>query len=184
MNRASFARGDDGGEHEKAHRDLRRLLQPAASRAPRHLRVAPRPCFIHALGKELAPFEHRLAMCRFAFAQLSVPVRVLDLERTLGGESRTLRTVETLQAQHPQYQFSLVTGADIDAEASRWHHFDRIRELVDIIRVPRGPTSPIPDVSSTEIRRRAAAGLSLKNLVDTSVAVYIATKGLYRAVRP
>jgi len=65
---------------------------------------------------------------------------------------------------------------------------DSIRERVPSAFVPRPSTrtrvilveARTPDVSSTEIRRRARAGASLSGLVPESVAAYIQTHGLYR----
>lgn len=138
------------------------------------------PCFQHPFGKSLIEFEHRFAMCKLAFPTLGLPVHVLDIERTLGGESRTLRTVETLLQQYPEKHFSLVVGEDIEHEKEKWHGYERIVGMVDMIKIPRGPYSPIPDVSSSEIRRRISAGESYRELVETEVAVYIVTKALYR----
>lgn len=138
------------------------------------------PCFQHPFAKPLQEFDHRLMMCKLAFATLGLPIRILDIERKLGGESRTLRTVETVLSEHPELKFNLVVGEDIEQEREKWHGFERITGLVDLIRVPRGKSSPIPDVSSTEIRRRIAAGESWRGMVEPEVAVYLVTKALYR----
>src|SRR3954463_15259751 len=79
------------------------------------------PCFKHPFDKELAPFEDRLAMCKLAGAALGPRVRVSDCEGQLGGESLTLRTVTTLRAQHPDHEFALVIGADLEGEVSSWY---------------------------------------------------------------
>jgi len=138
------------------------------------------PCYKHPLGKELLPFEHRLAMCRLAFYKLKLPIRVLDVEEKLGGVSYSLRTIEFLKQNSPDCRFQFITGDDIHEQTNEWRGFDKIRELVEIVRVPRGPNSPIPDVSSTEIRRRILAHESFSDLVEPEVAVYIVTKGLFR----
>lgn len=138
------------------------------------------PCYIHPLGKELIPFEHRLAMSRLALVKLGPQVKVLDFERQLRGVSFTIRTIRNLQALNRDVKMSLVTGDDVQDQTEEWQEFDKIRELVEIIRVPRGPASPVPDISSSEIRRRIAARESYVNLVEPEIAVYIVTKGLYR----
>jgi len=139
------------------------------------------PCYIHALGKGLAPFEHRLAMARLAFSRYGLPVGVTDVEAELGGPSVTLRTLTHLMEHNPDNRFSIVTGSDVDGEIHRWHSFEKIKELADIIRIPRGPDSPITDVSSTEIREMIAAGdPAWRKMVEPEVAVYIVTKALYR----
>jgi len=45
--------------------------------------------------------------------------------------------------------------------------------------VPRGPTSFIPNVSSTDVRRNIRTGQRFTDMVTSEVAVYIVTKGLY-----
>jgi len=138
------------------------------------------PCFQHPFNKELESFEDRLAMCRLAFGKLMLPIRVIEVEGELGGVSHTLRTILHLMTANPNLRFNLVSGGDVRSQFRDWHQFDRIRELVDIISVQRGEESPIPDVSSTEVRRRLGKGEAFADLVETEVAVYIITKGLYR----
>ena len=138
------------------------------------------PCFIHPFGKELVSYEHRLAMTRLAFGKLMMPIKVLEIEKELGGVSYTLRTVEQLRKLNPEISFHLVTGSDVEEEIEKWKDFDRIKNLVGIIRIPRGDQSIIPDVSSTEIRNRIQNSKSYRDLVEVEVAVYIITKGLFR----
>jgi len=86
--------------------------------------------------------------------------------------------------EHPlgNKRFILVVGEDIDGEADKWHRFDKIKALVDVMKVPRGPGSPIPDVSSTGVREAIASGdTSWRQMVEPEVAVYIVTKALYRS---
>ena len=60
------------------------------------------PAYEHAFGKPLAPFEDRLAMCELAAAALGPRAQVSDVERALGGRSRTLRTVRRLTRAAPR----------------------------------------------------------------------------------
>lgn len=138
------------------------------------------PCFIHPLGKHLIGFDERLGMCEAAFSKLSLPIRILEVERELGGESRTLRTLEHLLKEYPDVSLSLVVGGDIETQEKQWHCFDKIEELVDIVKIPRGEESHIPDVSSTEIRRRVLEGLPYRDMVEPGVAAYIESRALYR----
>lgn len=138
------------------------------------------PCYQHPFSKGLEAFEHRFAMCRLAFGKLLLPVEVSGIEMELGGVSHTLRTVEHLKDRYPDRRFYLVTGDDVKNQLHDWHQFEKIRRIVDIINVPRGEGSPIPNVSSTEVRRRLDIGQAFADLVETEVAVYIVTKGLYR----
>lgn len=138
------------------------------------------PCFIHPFGKDLLPFEDRVIMSRLAFYKLDHEIRVLDVERELGGTSYTLRTIEHLKEKEPKADFYLITGEDVGNQSEAWRDFDKIKELVKVIEVPRGKNSPIPDISSTEVRRRLAAGEPFASLVETEIAVYLVTRGLFR----
>lgn len=138
------------------------------------------PCFIHPFGKELLPFEDRLAMCKLAFAKIQLPISVLDIERQLGGKSYTIKTVRHLELLHPRDDLFLITGDDVREQQAAWHDFGKITDIVDLIRVPRGAGSPIPDVSSTQIRERLAMNEPIAGLIEPEVAVYIVTKGLFR----
>lgn len=138
------------------------------------------PCFIHPFGKGLSPFDDRLLMCKLALYKLDYDIRVLDIEKRLGGVSYTLRTIEHLKAAHRSVRLKLVAGDDVRAQKEKWHGHDKIVELADIIEVPRGPGSPIPNISSSAIRQKIKDGLAFANMVESEIAVYVTIKGLYR----
>src|SRR6187549_742241 len=71
------------------------------------------PTFLHPFDKPLERFADRFALCQRAAEALGPRVRVSDIEARLGGQSRTLRTVQTLIAAHPDVVFSLVIGSDL-----------------------------------------------------------------------
>lgn len=146
------------------------------------------PTFQHPFAKALAPYDDRVEMCRLAMGWLP-KIEVSRVEEELGGESRTLRTVEHLRAQHPDWSLRLVVGADILLEAKKWHGFDQIVALAPLIVLGRagvgGTVAPeplLPEISSTEVRTKLAAGKSeeLGSLVPREVLAYIRQKGLYR----
>jgi nicotinate-nucleotide adenylyltransferase len=142
------------------------------------------PCFKHPFEKTLEPFEDRLEMCVRAAAALGPRVRVSDVERQLGGESRTLRTVKALRAEHPDESFSLVIGGDLEGEVSSWFGAEELRQLVQLIVVGRGGfaggTGPaMPEVSSSDVRDRLRAGRPVDALVPRSVLDYIRERKLY-----
>jgi nicotinate-nucleotide adenylyltransferase len=145
------------------------------------------PCFVHPFAKQLAPFEDRFAMCEEALAWLP-RTRVSRVEQLLGGESRTLRTLEHLAAQRPDDSFRLVVGADLLLEGKRWHGFGEVLHMARPIVLGRvgvetGPRPLLPDVSSTAIREAIGAGRGdeVASLLPRGVARYIADKGLYRS---
>lgn len=138
------------------------------------------PCFIHPFGKELVSFGDRYEMCRLAFGKLGSKVLLSTVEKDLGGTSHTVKTIAHLKKQYPDYQFSLVTGGDIASQTSEWRDFDQIKMLVDIISIPRGSDSPIPDISATEVRRRLAKDEAIDDFISPEIAAYIDAHHLYR----
>ena len=152
-------------------------------------RVLVVPVYQHPFAKELAPFEDRLEMCRLALGW--VPgVEVSAVERELGGESLTLRTVEHLVVAHPDWRLRLLVGADVLADLPKWHRWDRISELAPPIVLgragvddARAPEPFLPEVSSTEVRRALAAGDpdSVRMRVPAVVIRYATERGLYRS---
>jgi len=143
------------------------------------------PAHRHALDKPLAPFEDRLEMCARAIAALGPRARVSDVERAIGGESRTLHTLRRLRELHPGHSFSLVIGADLVDELPSWLGGDELLRTVPFIVVGRGAAGggddrvSMPEVSSTGVRARLAAGKSVDGLVPRSVVDYINQRGLY-----
>lgn len=147
------------------------------------------PAFRHPFDKPLVAFEDRLRMCERAAAALGPRVRVSDIEAALGGPSRTLRTVQTLQARHPEHEFALIIGSDLVDQLDTWSGAEELRRLVSFLVVGRAGHAPpggggsavvaIPDVSSTEIRAALAMGQPVGHLVPKSVLDYIASRGLY-----
>lgn len=107
--------------------------------------------------------------------------------------SYTVDTLERLAAEHPGKRLCLVLGADALAEIDRWRDPERVRRLATILVAAR-PGAPDParlggvafdaprlDLSSRELRARAAAGRSLRYLVPDAVWRYIEERGVYRA---
>lgn len=149
-------------------------------------RVLVVPAFDHPLGKTLVPFEHRRAMCEAAFAEMP-RVEVSSIEASLGGASRTLLTLEALQAQHPAWKLRLIVGSDILDERDKWYRWDAICALAPPIVLgrlghphPEAPVGVLPEVASRELRAKLATGESVASLVPRGVLSYIAREGLYR----
>jgi len=150
--------------------------------------VAVVPCYLHPFAKELAPFEDRFAMCELAMGWLP-RTKVLRVEEELGGESRTLRTVEHLRKVHPDWRLRLVLGADILLEGPRWQGFDRVVQLAPPVILgragvvtPDAPRAILPEVSSTAIRNAVRDGRSgeVAALLPRGVLAYIEAHGIYR----
>lgn len=151
-------------------------------------RIVVVPTFQHPFAKQLAPFEDRVKMCELAMGFLP-RVEISRIEEELGGESKTLRTLEKLQERHPGKQLRLMMGADIIVESAKWHRFDRIKELAPPIVLGRvgvsyegAPAPVLPNISSTEVRRAFASKESspvLEELVPRKVVEYARARSLY-----
>jgi nicotinate-nucleotide adenylyltransferase len=102
-------------------------------------------------------------------------------------------TVDTLEALRAQGELFLILGGDALADLARWRTPDRIRELATILVAarPGAPEAdpmhgarafdaPRLDISSRELRARAARGMSLRYLVPDAVWEHIKKRGLYR----
>jgi nicotinate-nucleotide adenylyltransferase len=135
----------------------------------------------------------------------SVADRVTMLERAIENEPRfalsrvelerdgVSYTVDTLEALRGQGELFLILGSDALADLARWRRPDRIRELATILvaarpgapeadQVHRAQAFDAPrlDISSRELRARAAGGMSLRYLVPDAVWEHIKGRGLYR----
>lgn len=150
-------------------------------------RVVVIPTFQHPFAKSLASFEDRLEMCRLAMAWMP-RVEISRVEEELGGESRTLRTLEHLAAKHPDWSMRLLMGADLVVESPKWHAFDKVKALAPPLVLGRAgidypgcPPPILPRVSSTEVRAKIAAGEleDLAHYVPGPVLEYIRARGLY-----
>ncbi len=145
------------------------------------------PAFQHPFGKALVPFADRLEMCALAAAALGSRVKVSAIERDLGVESRTLRTVRRLQQDFPAHAFSLVIGADLIPELPSWHNSAELQRSVPLLVVGRAGFETgegrlaLPRVSSTEVRAALAAGRAVDGLVPRAVLDYISKHNLYKA---
>lgn len=127
-----------------------------------------------------------------------------EIER--GGVSYTAETLAALRAEDPSRELFFLMGADSLADLPGWHrpadicrlawptvvrradapepNFDVLAELVDPQRLQaiRQQRVEMPrfDLSSREIRRRVAAGESIRFQTTRAVEKYIETAGLYR----
>jgi nicotinate-nucleotide adenylyltransferase len=151
------------------------------------------PVFAHAFDKPLSAFEHRVALAKLAFSGLPA-ARVSRVEEALGTPSRTLRTVEHLSTTHPTWKLRLVVGTDVLPDAHKWLGFDDIVARAPLFVLGRAgatcegaPPSLLPEVSSTEVRRRLhevpgprVDDPELSRLVPREVLRYADEHGLYR----
>lgn len=137
------------------------------------------PCLEHPFHKDLLPFERRFRMCELAFESFDDNVRVTDIEKKLGGESYTIRTVRHLQKTFPGTDFVLIMGEDAARESAAWQDAGELKKIIPWRVVPRGPRSPIPDVSATKIREHLRKGIFLGSEVPPPVLTYIRSEKLF-----
>jgi nicotinate-nucleotide adenylyltransferase len=152
------------------------------------------PTFVHAFGKPLAPFDDRVAMCERAARIFGGRAKVSRIEEELGGASYTLNTWDALHARFPADEFALLIGADIAPERPRWHAWPELSARARFLVVGRagyeaGASTPhdqrlpidLPALSSTEARRRLAAGEPTPGILDEEVRAYAQAAKLYEA---
>lgn len=142
------------------------------------------PCFAHPFNKKMAPFEHRIEMCRRAFAPFGQRVEVSDIERSLGGAGRTLDTLRELQKQLADRVFRLLVGSDILQEKDSWYRFDEVARIAPPLVVGRAGQTPgagfvLPDVSSSQVRTMLARRQECAGLLPASVRAYVSQHQLY-----
>ena len=145
------------------------------------------PTWQHAFDKEHgAPFEERMSMCELAFSIFG-GVEVSDIERRLGGVSRTLNTLDALEREHPNTVFRLLIGADVLPTTDRWHQWDEVVKVAPPLvigrqgsPVPEGCPISIPNINSTDIRAWLANAGNVAGLVPASVIEHIRSRGLYQ----
>lgn len=114
-----------------------------------------------------------------------------------GGVSYMVETLAELVETHPEWSLSLVIGADQASAFHRWKDPERILDLAQVVVLSRagevgGEASEIPsnrltrvevtriDVSSTCIRDRIKAGMSVRHMVTDPVLDVIESEKLYR----
>ena len=149
-------------------------------------------------SRQPTPAAAREAMLRLAIE--GEPRFVLDrIELDRAGPSYTIDTVLELQASQPGADWFLIIGQDQYAGLPSWQRWQELLARVRLAVAGRPGTQaetdprlaafavqrlPLPplDISSTDLRRRAAAGADISTLVPPEVARYIEQHGLYRAV--
>ena len=108
----------------------------------------------------------RLALVRAAFAGIP-EVTVDDRELRRGGVSYAIDTVRAVRAENPGAELVFLVGEDSVAGLPRWKDYEELVKLCTFRSFPRTPES------STEVRRRLAAGESVADLVPAAVAALL-----------
>lgn len=149
--------------------------------------------------------RQRCEMIELAIAGCE-PFHLCQLELERGGTSYTVETLEQIQASQPNDELFLLMGDDSLESFAKWKSPQRICELAIPLIVNRPGfdqvdmtplkqyvedkrfreiesyrvTSPMVDISSTELRERIKSGKTVRYLLPRAVEKYIETQGLYR----
>jgi len=161
----------------------------------------------HKHAEVVAEATDRLEMVRLAIADEQA-FELSDCEIRRAGPSYTIETVQQFRDRFgTEVELYWIIGADSLAELSVWHRIAEVAELCQIVTARRcgfespdlspltdllGPqqikrleagllSTPLIDISATQIRRRVGKRLSIRWLVPPAVAEYIAQRGLYRS---
>jgi nicotinate-nucleotide adenylyltransferase len=158
----------------------------------------------HKPDGAVSAFADRCAMVTAAIA--GVPgFRMEPIEAELPPPSYTTQTLAALHARHPNTDFHLIIGADSLADLPQWYEPKRVVAQAGLIVVPRPGVEvwtaerlaealklppnafrlqvvecSLVDVASRDLRKRVAAGKSIRFMVPKEVEAIIRDRGLYR----
>jgi nicotinate-nucleotide adenylyltransferase len=165
--------------------------------------LAPRPP--HKTEQGITRFDQRAEMLQLALAGHPA-FRVEEIENELDGPSYTVRTVAELRRRHPDVEFWLLVGSDTLRDLPTWREPEALLSQVGLLAtarpgvevvsaqelraaLPRLPAevpvrlhvveSPLMEISSRELRERAATGRSIRYQVPRAVEMYIHEKKIY-----
>jgi nicotinate-nucleotide adenylyltransferase len=187
-----------GGSFDPPHIGHVVLAQEALSQLPvDEVRLVPCNRSPHKPEGHHFPSERRVAMAEAAVhGRRGLAVSRAELDRP--PPSYTVDTLEAVAGEDPARPVWLVIGADQVASLPRWHRPKRLLELARLAVVERPGVvvddaaleaaglvagrvhrvaMPHIDVSSTEIRRRLAAGEPVWHLVPAGVEPLLAPDG-------
>ena len=144
--------------------------------------------------RALAPAEDRFAMLEAAVEGVDgLEVSRLELDRS--GPTYTADSLEELSRRQPRPELFLIVGADAARDLATWDRPEAIRTLAVLVIVSRGAATdtggpgagwrtehvriPALEISSTDLRRRAAAGEPLEGLMPLGAVRCLRERGLY-----
>jgi nicotinate-nucleotide adenylyltransferase len=164
---------------------------------------APRPPQKEA--QAITRFEQRVEMLTLALAGQPA-FRVDRVEEHRDGPSYTADTLTELHQRHPEHEFWLLIGGDSLADLPSWREPIRIVQQAGLLVAERAGAPLLSvqelrvrlglseadrlqiqvidtlriEIASRDLRRRVAAGRSIRYFLPRSVEMYIQEKGLYR----
>lgn len=147
----------------------------------------------------VTPAEDRFAMVAAAVGDVEgLEAGRLEIDR--GGESYTADTLLELGALNAGASLFLIVGWDVAAELTSWDRWEELQRLATLVVVNRPGagrpagldgdgwrveevTVPNLEISSTDLRQRAATGRPLDYLVPESAVRCLRARGLYATDR-
>ena len=165
------------------------------------------PAFIppHKQHLQKAEAHHRVNMLQLALDKLP-DFSVSELEIKRGGVSYSLDTLNELHGLKADAELVMIIGSDTLVDLHNWYKIDELLDLCEVATFMRPGENSIEkiknkvklaerfkeklisnvfksrlvDISSTEIRNRVAAGVSIHDLVPSAVETYIVKHRLYQ----
>ena len=152
--------------------------------------------------KPISAADHRLAMVRLAVAS-NPHFKVSTMEIDRPGLSYSIDTILELKAElGAQVEIYFIVGPDALAEFPKWKEPAQLMGICQVVGIGRPKHTQVDlrklersvpgasqrivlvdvpqiEISSTDIRRRVAQGLSIRYLVPEAVEKYIAEHRLY-----
>lgn len=145
-------------------------------------------------SNSLASEKDRLRMVQIAIGQCSF-FKACDTEFYLPKPSYTIKTLEALREEYPDYHFNIIVGSDNIDVFDQWKDYQKILDNYQLIVYPRMPfkassciyqlptvklvEAPYLDISSTFIRRSIAKAWDMRFFLPEGVAEYIRDEKLY-----
>jgi nicotinate-nucleotide adenylyltransferase len=144
-------------------------------------------------AREVTPANLRLELAQAAVAGLE-GVEVSDIEIRRGGDSYTADTLAELKSSRPDAELFLILGADAARALPSWERPEEARRISRLVVVSRPGVEPVSlpegwnavevrvpgiEVSSTELRARAADGRPLDFLMPPAAIEFVRNRGLY-----
>jgi nicotinate-nucleotide adenylyltransferase len=154
----------------------------------------------HKPEGSVSPARHRAAMVQTAIDPVDYfQLNCIEMERA--GPSYTVDSLEQLVRERPQDSFWFIIGGDSLRDLPSWRSPERILELASLAVIDRPGAiydlagleglvpglrqrialveAPLIDLSATLLRRRFAAGGSIRFQTPDSVIAYMTANGLY-----
>lgn len=146
------------------------------------------PTYQSPFEKKVIAAEHRLAMVRIAVERYP-HLKVCDLEVKRGGTSYTLDTLKSLSMMHPEDAIRLLISDELLDGFECWKGAEELIQTYHPVVATRFDRSinrdgfqkvstPMMEISSTQVRERFAQGLPCAHLLPQGVINYIENNGL------